>query len=71
MIRFRKKPTIKTRRKAMFRVTVNYKYHQRGGNSCASTTISINTDEISEAALKRKIEQMRPGHVVDDILDIR
>ena len=52
-------------------VTVNYKYHQRGSSSCASTTISINTDEISESALKRKIEQMRPNHVVDDILDIR
>jgi hypothetical protein len=51
-------------------VTVNYKYKQRGGNSVASTTISFSIDSISESALIRKIESMRPSHQVIEIISI-
>ena len=50
-------------------VNVNYRYHERGRTSEFTTTISLNTDDTSDAALKRKIEQMRPHHVVVKILD--
>ena len=52
-------------------VNVNYRYHERGRTSESTTTISLNTDNTSDAALKKKIEQMRPHHVVVDILNVR
>ena len=57
--------------KIMAYVNVNYRYHERGRTSEFTATISLNTDDTSDAALKKKIEQMKPHHVVVDILNVR
>ena len=61
----------KSGEKIMAYVNVNYRYHERGRTSEFTATISLNTDDTSDAALKKKIEQMKPHHVVVDILNVR
>ena len=57
--------------KIMAYVNVNYRYHEKGRSSSFYSTISLNTDDTSDSALKRKIEQIRPHHVVEEIIAVR